>query len=161
MQNYITKQNKKQQQKNPTKNPSSNCYMVLLSEQNPKPGRASNCPSAIQGLYKGPEDAERDRLSWREHMVASCKMPEKRGWIRYGRDVEKCTTDRIMKNYAKIQNNEIAWYVHDKKGDRLYKRTERTQMSSYMLSVLKVNLANSFLKLPGLSTSCTATHRME
>lgn len=31
-----------------------------------------------------------------------------------------------MKNYAKVQNNDIAQYVHDKKGDRLYKHTERT-----------------------------------
>lgn len=44
-------------------------------------------------------------------------MPEKWGWVGYGRDAQKCATERIMKNYAKIQNNEIAWYVHDKKGN--------------------------------------------
>lgn len=35
----------------------------------------------------------------------------------YGRDAGKCTTNRKMKNYPKIQNNETGWYVHDKKGD--------------------------------------------
>lgn len=47
------------------------------------------------------------------------------GMIRYGRDAEKCTTDRKMKSCTKTQNNERAWYVYDKKGDRLYKHTER------------------------------------
>lgn len=107
MQNYTAKK-KKQPQKTPTKKPNSNCFLLLLREQNPKSGRANNCPSVIQGLHEGPEDAERHRLSWREHRAASCKTPEKWGWIRYGRDAEKSTTDRIMKNYAKIQNNEIA-----------------------------------------------------
>lgn len=44
-------------------------------------------------------------------------MPEKWGWVGYGRDAKKGTTNRKMKNYAEIQNNEISWFVHDKKGD--------------------------------------------
>lgn len=90
-------------------------------------------------------------------------MPEKWGWIRYGRDAEKCTTDRIMKNYAEIQNNEIACYVHDKQGGRLYKHTERELEWAVICCLYskRNNLANSFLKLPGLSTSSTVTYRME
>lgn len=53
--------------------------------------------------------------------------------------------------------------MHDKKGDRLYKHTERELEWAVICCLYskKNNLENSFLKFQGLSTSSTVTHRME